>query len=45
MEGKVAEVLVGAASFAALALALRLPELRWVARKAPPGGVGAYLTE
>lgn len=40
-----AHVAVGAGAFGGLALALRLPELRWVARKAPPGGVGAYLTE
>ncbi len=38
-------VIAGAGAFGVLALALRLPELRWLTAKAPPGGIGAALTE
>lgn len=38
-------VVVGGGAFAGFALAWRLPELRWLAAKAPPGGVGAALAE
>jgi TRAP-type C4-dicarboxylate transport system permease small subunit len=38
-------VAAGAGSFGVLALLARLPELRWLAAKAPPGGVGAAFME
>lgn len=38
-------VAAGMGSFGGMALALRLPELRWVAARGPATGVGAYLTE
>lgn len=38
-------VVVGMGSFALVAFALRLPELRWVTQRGPAGGAGAYLTE
>lgn len=36
---------VGGGVFAAVAIALKLPELRWLTQRGPAGGAGAYLTE
>lgn len=38
-------VAVGGGTFLIAAIALRLPELRWLVQRGPAGGAGAYLTE
>ena len=38
-------VIAGGVCFGVLALALKLPELRWLTAKAPPGGIGPSLME
>lgn len=38
-------VAVGGGVFLAVAVVLRLPELRWLVQRGPAGGAGAYLTD
>jgi len=38
-------IVAGGGTFAVVALARRLPELRWLTQRGPTGGAGAYLSE